>query len=108
MPYFDCEVISAGPQNDGKIYVWLNNVGEGPRFSQWYTADRSVQNEMLATALAAATSGQLVSAALKLPTEQYSNIDFLYLWWPGKRSGTELAMTVGATTETGDGKASTD
>ena len=61
--WFTCEVGAAGPAEDGNIYIQLRDVG-GAFSLQWYFAVSNERKEMLATALAAITSGFRVAAYL--------------------------------------------
>ncbi len=75
--WFICEVGAAGPAEDGTIYIQLRDVG-GAFPLHWYYAVSNERKEMLATALAAITSGFRVSAYL-VSKDEYSQINRLYI-----------------------------
>jgi hypothetical protein len=74
-----CRVKRAGPSGDGKIYIELADVNDakfnGARF---FCAMPGREREMLATALAAITSGYNVWVELDSNVE-YSNVTKIYL-----------------------------
>lgn len=76
--WFTCEVGAAGPAEDGTIYVLLKDVG-GAFPYQWYYAIVNERKEMLATALAAITSGIKVTVYL-VSKDPYSQINRMYIW----------------------------
>lgn len=75
--WFACEVGSAGPADNGNIYILLRDVGGAFPF-QWYVAVSNERKEMLATALAAITSGFRASVYL-VSKDAYSQINCLYI-----------------------------
>ena len=75
--WFTCDVRSAGPAEDGTIYISLKDVGGAFPF-QWYYAVSNERREMLATALAAITSGFRLTAHL-VSKDAYSQINRLYI-----------------------------
>ena len=75
--WFTCQVGSAGPAENGNIYILLKDVAGAFPF-QWYYAVSNERKEMLATALAAITSGFKVSAYL-VSKDAYSQISRLYV-----------------------------
>ena len=68
-----CEIVAAGPSLDG-IRIRVKHNGD----EKWYSAPSTLGKEMLATALAAITSGCncLVRVA---NSAEYSEIEFFYL-----------------------------
>lgn len=78
--WFQCQVIRAGPADDGKIYIALQDTATPPNWtgSLWYYAIDLMKNEMLATALAAMSTGYTVNVDLT-DTVQYSQINRFYL-----------------------------
>lgn len=80
MPFHRCRVTDAGPNaNDGKVYIGLTYLAEGGFEGRWFYAAESQEREMLATALAAITSGLAVRADLEDGAPQYSRIEKLYI-----------------------------
>lgn len=75
--WFFCEVIRVGPAEDGDIFIMLTDTKKtfGGR---WFKAVQPERREMLATALAAFTSGFGVHAAL-VSTDEHSIINRLYI-----------------------------
>jgi hypothetical protein len=77
MSWYKCQVTKAGPADDGKVYIGLRDL-EGTFDDTWFYAVESKEKEMLATALAAITTGLPVSTSLE-SAEAYSRINRLYL-----------------------------
>jgi hypothetical protein len=75
--WFDCEVIRAGPAQDGTIYIALRDVGDAFP-SRWFTAVAPMEREMLATALTAISTGIRVRASLA-STDENATINRLYV-----------------------------
>ncbi len=73
--WFTCRVSRVGPADDGKVYVWLAEVGG--KFDHWFYALDSIKREILSTALTALSVGLLVDVALE-STDQYSQIGRFY------------------------------
>ena len=71
-----CEVMRAGPAENGVIYIALKDVGG--TFNHWFQAVPSQKNEMLATALSAISLEKKVSVWLT-GTAAYSTINRLYI-----------------------------
>lgn len=63
MPWHSCEVVRTGPAEDGVVYVMLRDVG-GAFPARWFKAEDRIKREMLATALAAMSTGYRVEALL--------------------------------------------
>lgn len=78
--WFTCQVVRAGPADDGKIYIGLQDTAKPPNWNgwQWYSAIDIFKNQMLATALAAMSTGYSVNVDL-VDTAQYSQINRFYL-----------------------------
>jgi hypothetical protein len=78
--WFNCQVKMAGPADDGKIYIGLQDTATPPNWAgwQWYYAIDIMKSQMLATALAAISTGNPVNVAL-VDTVQYSQINRFYL-----------------------------
>jgi len=74
--WFNCSVNLAGPAEDGTVYIHLRETGG--QFDRWYSATTGMKREMLATALAALTSGKMVSAYIST-TDEYGTINRLYV-----------------------------
>ena len=75
--WFTCNVVSAGPDENGNVLVKLTDSG-GAFVARWFDAVAVSKREMLATALAAMTSGFKVIALL-VSTDEYSQINRLYI-----------------------------
>jgi hypothetical protein len=78
--WFNCQVVQAGSADDGKMYIGLQDTANPPSWTpwRWYFAIDVVKNEMLATALAAISTGCRVSVDL-VDIVQYSQINRLYI-----------------------------
>ena len=76
MPWVNCEVMRAGPAENGVIYIALKNVDGS--FNHWFQAVTAMKKEMLATALSAMSMEKLVSADVT-DTVAYSTINRLYV-----------------------------
>ena len=74
--WFDCDVMQAGPIENGQIWILLRE--KGGQFEQWYAAVSIVQKEILAVALTAMTTGFRVAAALTT-TDEGGPIERLYI-----------------------------
>jgi hypothetical protein len=72
-----CKVISVGPAEDGKVYIWLKDTN-GSFESRYFYAVDAEKAQMLATGLTAITSGLGVSAYLA-DTAENSQVNRLYL-----------------------------
>jgi hypothetical protein len=77
MAWKTCEVTWAGPIEQGTIFIALKAIDGS--FERWFQAFPSMQNEMLATALSAMSSGMRVEAALPDNLQEYSQIERLYV-----------------------------
>ena len=76
--WFICNVVGAGPDENGNVVVRLTDAS-GAFQDRWFDAVAISKREMLATALAAMTSGFKVNALL-VSTDQYSPLNRLYIW----------------------------
>ncbi len=76
MPWVTCEVMRAGPAENGTIFIALKNVDGS--FNHWFQAVPAMKKEMLATALSAISMEKQVIAFLT-GTVQYSTINRLYV-----------------------------
>ncbi len=74
---FCCSVRRAGPSENGKIYIQLSDVG-GQFTDLWFTAPDLCKKEMLATALAAISTGHTVNTELDDPVQEYTQLHKLY------------------------------
>ncbi len=74
--WFDCFVNLTGPAEDGTIFIHLRETGG--KFDRWYSATAGMKKEMLATALAALTSGKPVTVDLTT-TDEYGVVNRLYV-----------------------------
>lgn len=74
--WFDCIVNLTGPAEDGTIFIHLREAGG--QFDRWYSATAGMKKEMLATALAALTSGKPVTVNLT-STDEYGVVNRLYV-----------------------------
>jgi hypothetical protein len=85
-----CNVNQAGAAGNGTetavpvVYIMLTDVGTGPKFTdQWFYADNSAKDELLAVALSAISTGKQVNATYDAPTnpggEPYPQLYRLYL-----------------------------
>jgi hypothetical protein len=75
--WFTCDVMWAGPIENGEVYIMLREVGG--QFQRWYyPISQEVRKEMLAVALTAITTGLRVSAALST-TDEWGPIERLYI-----------------------------
>ncbi len=77
MPWYHCEVTRTGPAEDGVVYVMLRDTG-GAFSDRWFKAVDRMKREMLATALAAMSTGRRVDAAVTSDV-QYSELQRLYI-----------------------------
>jgi len=75
--WFICNVVSAGPDENGNVLVRLTDSG-GTFQARWFNAVATAKREMLATALATMTSGFKVDAEL-VSTDEYSQLNRLYI-----------------------------
>ena len=73
---FLCTVDRVGPAEDGVVYIWLTD--RGGSFSHWFVVLDAIKREMLATALAAISTGYRVEVFLA-STDPYGQINHLYL-----------------------------
>jgi hypothetical protein len=74
--WFSCNVRMAGPAEDGKIYIYLNEVGN--KFNCWFSADSRIAQDVLPVALAALLNRKIVTVALT-STAPYSEIQRFYI-----------------------------
>ena len=59
--WFIAEIIAAGPADNGRVYMKLNDSAEFPAFNnKWFQVSDSVKKEMLATLLAAFIAGRRI------------------------------------------------
>ncbi len=81
--WFRCEVKKTGPaaNENNTIYIALSDV-EGKFDNQWFFADTKSAKEMLATSLAAMSTGYQVDADLEDPPNECTAIERLYLVKP--------------------------
>jgi hypothetical protein len=79
VPWHDCEVLKAGPAEDGVIYIMLRDSGGKFPQGRWFNSVERMKKEMLATALAAMSSGRRVDAALQEPPNEYTELQRLYI-----------------------------
>jgi hypothetical protein len=81
--WFDCDVVQAGPGGDNRIRISLSDRATPKKFdNQFFHADTQPvgrANQMLATALAALTSGTAVSAELDSDHKEFSIIHSMLL-----------------------------
>src|SRR4051794_18205505 len=77
MPGYFCEVTRAGIADDGEVYIGLRDL-DGSFTSRWYKAAPNCRKEMLATALAALSTGIKVDTNLDSSAE-YSVVHHLYV-----------------------------
>jgi len=77
MAWHVCEVMKAGPSEDGTIYIALRDVG-GAFSSRWFVAMNPVKKEILATALTAMSTGLTVDTSLS-DTAEYSTLNRIYV-----------------------------
>jgi hypothetical protein len=84
MAWFHCEIVKAGPAEDGTIYLALRDTADNPGWSdgRWFMAVDNVKREMLATALSAMATGYPVDAALADPPDEYTRCNRLYIVRP--------------------------
>jgi hypothetical protein len=75
--WFRCRVVSAGPADDGVIYIQLTEVN-GAWTERWFGALEEYKREMLATALTAMSTGYTAQTELS-STDEYSVINRLYV-----------------------------
>jgi hypothetical protein len=80
-PWFRCQVDGTGPAEDATIYVRLRDV-HGAFPARWFKANVQIKREVLATSLAAVTTGFHVDTLLTSSNE-YSFIQRMYLVRPG-------------------------
>lgn len=74
--WFTCNVKRAGPAEDGKIYIHLNEVGN--TFNCWFSADSRIKQDVLPVALAALLNKKTVLVAVTA-TAPYSEIQRFYI-----------------------------
>jgi hypothetical protein len=77
MPWANCHVTSAGPAEDGTIFVSLR-ADNGWFPDSWFSAVPNMKEEILTTALTAISTGKGVQAALS-NFSPYSVIERLYV-----------------------------
>ncbi len=80
--WYDCTVQRVGPAENGVIYIWLKDNKDSSEFDHWFQAYEGMKREMLATALAAISTGFPVNAWLPSGITQYSQLNRLYLVRP--------------------------
>ena len=77
MDWYTCTVVSAGPAEDGIVYIKLNDVGS--KFGDtWFRAAPVIKDNALRVALAAITDDKKVSATMA-DIAPYSQINRIYL-----------------------------
>jgi len=80
--WYCCKVSKAGPKNDGKVYISLNDLAasEGWSGDRWFTvSDSEMKDQVLAVALAAMSQGLTLRVALS-SVDQYTTISAIYLY----------------------------
>jgi hypothetical protein len=75
MPWVDCQVVRAGPAENGVVYIALR-ANDGS-FNHWFQANPTMKKEMLATALSAMNADKSVSTLLT-GTAAYSEVQRIY------------------------------
>jgi hypothetical protein len=73
-----CQVSQTGPSENGEVYVNLTEKG-GAFQNRWFIATPSKRREILATALAAITTGFNVNVGLDSPAADSSQIHDMYI-----------------------------
>ncbi len=76
MAWHMCDVLQAGPAENGKVYVALRSTDGS--FYRWFSANTSFNKEMLATALTAIGTAKRVRVNLT-STSAYSTINRMYI-----------------------------
>ena len=76
MPWVNCDVTTAGPAENGTIYIGLR--AKDNSFNNWFQAVPAMKKEMLATALAAIGGSKPVTVYVT-GTAPYSEIQRLYI-----------------------------
>ncbi len=76
--WFVCSVMKAGPAEDGRVYIWLRDLGG--KFDTWFFANPEIRRDALSVAIVAIVNGIKVEAALPSPSPQaYTSINRIYL-----------------------------
>lgn len=78
--WFRCQVVRAGPNEDGNIGLLLTDVGGSFR-DRWFGANPQIRKEVLATALAAVSTGLHVDVMLS-SADEFSVVNRCYLLKP--------------------------
>ena len=76
---FMCDVIRAGPDNNGHVNIMLTDSAASPAFAvRWFQALDAMKQDMLAVALSSISTGYKVDANL-VSTDEGSQILHLYI-----------------------------
>jgi len=76
--WFTCEVVRTGPAEDGTVFIMLRDLG-GAFGPGWYPAVDAMKREMLATALAAISTGFHVDVSLSSTDEYAGRVNRMYV-----------------------------
>ena len=77
MPWHRCDVRRTGAAENCVVYVMLRDTG-GAFLGRWFKAVDQMKREILATALAAMSTGRPVDALVP-STVEYSDLNRLYI-----------------------------